>query len=203
MFLSVLSGQPSSAQGNFFSSWENRVRATSAKQPSWAVPVFTPTSGLVQLARVDVIRQYTSTRTTTWNYGGSKGFNLIPWYRTEVDINLPSYIQHNTPKAFDGAGDLSALLKYRVLAAERTARIIFDQCRNSGHCSNRKLQEWSVGWNDFTHYLSGQRLRQIRRPDGRIRVIAYRPHGDVGAAGELELSRSAEGGEDLLARDRV
>jgi len=117
MFLSGLSGQPSSAQRNFFSSWESRVRVTSAKQPSWAVPVFTPTSGLVQLARADVIRQYTSTHTTTWNYGGSKGFNLIPWYRTEVDINLPSYIQHNTPKVLDGAGDLSALLKYRVLAA--------------------------------------------------------------------------------------
>ena len=115
--LSVLSAQASFAQGNFFTSWENRVRVTSAKQPSWAVPVFTPSSGLVQLARADVIRQYTSTHTTTWNYGGSKGFNLIPWYRTEVDFNLPAYIQHNSPKALDGAGDLSVLLKYRVSAA--------------------------------------------------------------------------------------
>lgn len=116
-FLAVLRDQASYAQSNFFTSWENRVRATSAKQPSWAVPVFTPTSGLVQLVRADVIRQYTSTHTTTLNYGGSKGFNLIPWYRTEVDLNLPAYIQHNSPSALDGASDLSVLLKYRVLAA--------------------------------------------------------------------------------------
>jgi hypothetical protein len=71
----------------------------------------------VQLARTDMIRQYTATHTTTWNYGGSKGFNIIPWYKTEVDFNVPPYVQHNTPKAVDGAGDLSVLLKYRVLAA--------------------------------------------------------------------------------------
>jgi hypothetical protein len=95
----------------------NRVRTTSAQQPSWAVPVFTPSSGLVQLARADMIRQSTSAHTTTWNYGCSKGFSLIPWYKTEIDINTPPYIQHNTPTALDGAGDLSFLLKYRVLAA--------------------------------------------------------------------------------------
>lgn len=117
IFMSVLSARASSAQSNFFTSWETRVRATSAKQPSWAVPVFTPTSGLVQLARADFIRQYTSTHTTTWNYGGGKGVNLIPWYRTEVDLNLPAYIQHNSPKTLDGAGDLSLQLKYRFWAA--------------------------------------------------------------------------------------
>lgn len=104
------------AQMKFFTSWEDRVRATSAQQPAWPVPVVTPSSGLVQLARFDIVRQYTSTHTTTWNFGNSKGFNLIPWYKTELDVNLPSYIEHNTPKAQDGAGDVSMLLKYRVLA---------------------------------------------------------------------------------------
>src|ERR1035438_5985051 len=97
------------AQSGFFHSWEDRVRSTSAQQPAWAVPVFTASSGLVQLARTDMIRQYTPTHTTTWNYDGSKGFNLIPWYKTEIDINMPPYIQHNNPKVFDGAGDLSFL----------------------------------------------------------------------------------------------
>ncbi len=105
------------AQGRFLSSWEDRVRSTTAKQPSWAVPVFTPSSGLVQLLRTDEIRQYTPTHTTTWNYGGSKGFSLIPWYEMELDINPPPYIQHNNPKVADGAGDLSFVLKYRILAA--------------------------------------------------------------------------------------
>ncbi len=105
------------AQAGFFESWEARVRDTAARQPGWVVPVFTPSSGLVQLVRTDLIRQTTPTLTTTWNYGGSKGFNLIPWYRTEIDFNAPPYIQHNTPKVLDGAGDVSFLLKYRVLAA--------------------------------------------------------------------------------------
>jgi hypothetical protein len=105
------------AQEQFFSAWEQRVRVTSSQQPSWAVPVFTPSSGLVQLMRADMIHQYTPTRTTTWNYGGSKGFNLIPWYKTELDINPPPYIQHNASNTADGAGDFSMLLKYRILAA--------------------------------------------------------------------------------------
>jgi hypothetical protein len=113
----LLSTSAAVAQNNFFSKWEDRVRSTSSQQPSWAVPVFTPSSGLVQLARADMIRQITSTHTITWNYDGSKGFNLIPWYKTEFDVNLPPYIQHNVATAKDGAGDLSMLLKYRVAAA--------------------------------------------------------------------------------------
>lgn len=105
---------------NFLTSWENRVRATSAQQPTWAVPVFTPSSGLVQLARFDAIRQITPALTQTWNYGGSKGFSTIPWYKTEIDVNAPPYIQHNNPKVLDGAGDASFLAKYRFLSAPDT-----------------------------------------------------------------------------------
>jgi hypothetical protein len=104
------------AQAGFFTSWEGRVRKTVAEQPAWPVPVVTPSSGLVQLARFDAIRQITSTHTDTWIYGNSKGFDLIPWYKTEVDITLPSYIEHNS-KARDGAGDWLMLVKYRLLAA--------------------------------------------------------------------------------------
>lgn len=104
------------AQSRFFASWENRVRDTYQSQPAWPVPVVTPSSSLVQLARFDAVRQYTSTHITTWNFGNSKGFNLIPWCRTEVDVNLPPYLEHNTPQAKDGAGDFSLLLKYRMFA---------------------------------------------------------------------------------------
>lgn len=98
---------------NFFSRWENRVRATSAKQPSWPVPVISATPQLSQLVRADVVRQFTSTHFTTWNYGNSKGFQFIPYSNLEVDVNLPPYIQHNNPKAIDGAGDFSMVAKYR------------------------------------------------------------------------------------------
>jgi hypothetical protein len=108
---------PVSAQTNFFSNWENRVRSTSAAQPGWAVPVVTSSSGLVQLARFDVAHQYTSAHVSTWNYGFSKGFNFIPFYKTEVDVNLPPYITHDNPKVLDGAGDFSMALKFRPFAS--------------------------------------------------------------------------------------
>jgi hypothetical protein len=105
------------AQTGFFKAWEDRVRATSARQPAWPVPVVAPSSVIVQLARVDFVHQYTSTHTETWNYDNGKGVNLIPFARTEFDINLPAYIQHNTPKVPDGAGDFSVVAKYRMFAA--------------------------------------------------------------------------------------
>jgi hypothetical protein len=108
--------QTANAQSGFFSSWERRVNKTVSEQPAWPVPVATPPSGLVQLARFDAVRQITSSHTETWIYGNSKGFDLIPWYKTEVDITLPSYIEHNS-RARDGAGDWLMLAKYRFLAA--------------------------------------------------------------------------------------
>ena len=105
------------AQRSFVKSWEKRVRATSSQQPGWAVPVFAPSSGLVQLIRFDAVRQFTPTHTTTWNIDGGKGFNFIPWYKTELDINLPPFILHNVKGNVDGPGDFSMLLKYRFLGA--------------------------------------------------------------------------------------
>ena len=104
------------AQDGFFHQWENRVRETTAGQPPWPVPLFAPTSTISQLFRYDVVRQVTPTGTDTWNFGFSKGFNLIPWYSTEVDINLPPYIQHNST-AIDGFGDFSMVMKYRIASA--------------------------------------------------------------------------------------
>ena len=104
-----------SAQSSFFHAWEDRVRATSAQQPGWPVPVIAPSSVIVQLARVDFVRQYTSTHSVTWNYDNGKGVNFIPLPRTEVDINLPPYIQHNS-SVKDGTGDLSFVAKYRMFA---------------------------------------------------------------------------------------
>lgn len=103
-------------QRSFFSAWEHRVRVTSSQQPAWPVPVFAPSSGLVQLVRFDAIRQYTPARATVWNFDGGKGFNLIPWYKTEVDINLPPFLEHSAPSSIDGPGDFSLLAKYRVIA---------------------------------------------------------------------------------------
>jgi hypothetical protein len=83
------------------------------QQPPWPVPLFAPTPLVTQLFRYDTVRQITPAGADTWNYGFSKGFALVPWYRTEVDINLPPYIEHNS-KAKDGFGDFSTSVRYRV-----------------------------------------------------------------------------------------
>ena len=46
----------------------------------------------------DFTRQITPTLTTTWNYGASRGLNLIPGFNSEVDVYYAPYLQHNTPK---------------------------------------------------------------------------------------------------------
>ena len=71
----------------------------------------------MQLARFDAVREITSTHAETWIYGNSKGLDIIPWYKTELDVALPSYIEHNST-SHDGAGDWSMLLKYRFLASD-------------------------------------------------------------------------------------
>ncbi|MBZ5678970.1 MAG: transporter [Acidobacteriia bacterium] len=112
----LLAASSLSAQEGFISGWENRVRSTLAEQPAWPVPLFAPSSGLTQLFRYDLVRQITPSETTTWNYGFSKGVNLVPWYKTELDILVPPYIQHNST-AKDGFGDFSMVLKYRLASA--------------------------------------------------------------------------------------
>ena len=116
------SSAPVAAQdgpGGFFTNWEDRVRATLAQQPSWPIPLVTASSGLLQVARIDVVRQIATAGTDTWIYDNSKGVSLVPWYRVEFDALAPPYIQHNS-KAEDGFGDFSMLLKYRMAAGNET-----------------------------------------------------------------------------------
>jgi len=128
IFLAVCAGL--SAQDNFgtkpdsetsqqetvFKSWEQRTTGTQAKQPAWPPPLITTFVGLIQVERVDFVRQTASSLVQTWNLDGSKGLNLIPFANTEVDTNLPGYFLHNEPAVKNGAGDMSFVLKYRFLA---------------------------------------------------------------------------------------
>jgi hypothetical protein len=108
----------SNANRNFLDRWQARVSATQSQQPNWAVPLVTTTTGLIQVARTDMVRQIAPALTTTWNLDSSKGVNLIPWANTEVAVNLPPYLEHNS-KAKDGFGDFSFLGKYRILSGSR------------------------------------------------------------------------------------
>ena len=71
---------------------------------------------LIQVFRADFTRQITPTQTSTWNYGASRGLNLIPGFNSEVDVYYAPYLQHNTPKVKDGFGDVGFLYKYRILS---------------------------------------------------------------------------------------
>jgi hypothetical protein len=106
-------GSASAAPSGFFNQWLARTSATQAKQPGWAVPLITTTTGLIQVVRTDVVRQIAPARTITWNFDNSKGLNLVPWANTEIAVNLPPYIRHNST-AQDGFGDMSFLGKYRI-----------------------------------------------------------------------------------------
>jgi len=107
------SGAANTAPGGFFSRWMARTSATQAKQPGWAVPLVTTYTGLIQVARTDVVRQIAPAGTETWNIDNSKGLNLVPWANTELVVDLPPYIKHNST-AVDGWGDFSFLAKYRI-----------------------------------------------------------------------------------------
>lgn len=109
----VTSSTGNTAPDGFFNHWQARTSVTQAKQPAWAVPVITSYTGLIQVARTDIVHQITPTRTDTWNLDNSKGLNLVPWANTELAIDLPPFIKHNST-ATDGFGDFSFLAKYRI-----------------------------------------------------------------------------------------
>lgn len=116
VFLVATTGS-SLSQDNFFSQWEARAGATQARQPSWPPPLVAPYPMLIQVFRADFTRQITPTGTSAWNYGTSRGLNLIPGFNSEFDFYYPPYLQHNTPKTKDGFGDVGFLYKYRILSA--------------------------------------------------------------------------------------
>lgn len=105
-----------SAQNTFISKWERRASQTQARQPAWSVPLIAPYPMLIQVFRADFTRQITPAQTDTWNYGASRGLNLIPGFNSEFDFYYPPYIQHNAKGAKDGFGDVGFLYKYRIFS---------------------------------------------------------------------------------------
>lgn len=105
------------AQDGYFSDWFKRVDKTQAEQPHWITPLATTTPRLEEEFRYDQLWQVNSAGVTTDNYDGGKGLELIPFEKVEVIFNLPPYLVHNNPAVRDGWGDVSFLVKYRLLAS--------------------------------------------------------------------------------------
>ena len=116
IILAVCAAASLNAQDGFVAKWQKRASETQSKQPSWSVPLVAPYPMLIQVFRSDFTRQITPARTSTWNYGASRGLNLIPGFNSEFDFYYPPYIQHNST-AKDGFGDVGFLYKYRFLSA--------------------------------------------------------------------------------------
>ena len=109
---------PPSSRDNFFDRWFSMLAATQAEQPHWITPVVTVTPRLEQEFRYDISRQVQPNGTTVLdNYGGSKGLEIIPASHFELLINPPPYTVRSFNGVPDGWGDVSFLLKYRILAA--------------------------------------------------------------------------------------
>jgi hypothetical protein len=104
------------AQNSFIANWQARATRAQSEQPHWVTPLATVTPRLEQEFRADFLRETTPTHATTWIYDNGKGLELIPVDRVELLFNLPPCVTHSTPASKDGAGDVSFLGKYRIVA---------------------------------------------------------------------------------------
>jgi len=102
-----------SGQTSFLERYQARVSATQAEQPHWVTPLVTVTPRLEQEIRTDFVHQYNPKRFAIWNYGNSKGLELIPERHTEIIVNVPPFFNRSNG-ASDGFGDISFLAKERI-----------------------------------------------------------------------------------------
>ena len=100
-------------QSTFIERYQARVSATQAEQPHWVTPLITVTPRLEQEIRTDFVHQYNPKRFAIWNYGNSKGLELIPERHTEIIVNVPPFFSRSNG-ASDGFGDISFLAKERI-----------------------------------------------------------------------------------------
>ena len=106
------------AQINPFAALQRRASAAQFRQPAWPAPLNQPYPMLIQLYRFDSSRQISSSGTFNWNYGGSKGLNIIPGFNSEFDFYPSSYFEHNSA-AKDGFGDPMFAYKYRITSGNQ------------------------------------------------------------------------------------
>lgn len=64
--------------------------------------------------RTDFVRQSISGGQQTWNYGNTKGLQIVPFRRVELRFSPPPFITHTNPKSEDGFGDVAFRAKVRL-----------------------------------------------------------------------------------------
>ena len=112
-------GQTASKTGaSFLTRYQSRVSATQSQQPHWVTPLVTVTPRLEQEVRTDFVMQSVASSYRNWNYGNSKGLELIPERHTELILSVPPFFNHGAPHSRDGFGDVSFLLKERIFSRD-------------------------------------------------------------------------------------
>ena len=87
--LAASAALPAIAQQSFLENWQARATATQNAQPHWVTPLVTVTPRLEQEFRTDFVHYHNNSGKEIWNYGNSKGLELIPEKHTELIFNLP------------------------------------------------------------------------------------------------------------------
>jgi hypothetical protein len=118
----LLNGQQPTGQpepDTFIGRWQAqaqaRATATQSRQPHWVTPLVTVTPRLEQEIRTDFVHYYNNSGHHIWNYGNSKGLELIPEKHTELIFNAPPFFDRSNGEQ-DGFGDVSFLMKERFYA---------------------------------------------------------------------------------------
>jgi hypothetical protein len=112
--LFVVGTGPAAAQGGWFKVYEARLAATQTEQPHWATPLVTTPPRLEEDFRADFARQSLAAGQQSWNYGSTKGLQLVPFRRIEFRLSPPPFITHTNPRVEDGFGDPAFRIKYRA-----------------------------------------------------------------------------------------
>lgn len=112
LLLAVLALVPPARAQDWVTSWLDMVARSQAEQPRWTTPLVTSSAKLDQRFRYDIIHSQTSTG-DIWNFGNSKGLDLVVAPRVEIILAVPPYFSRENPGK-DGYGDASFQLKYRI-----------------------------------------------------------------------------------------
>lgn len=112
--LVVLGTAPAHGQDGWFKAYEARLASTLAAQPHWATPLVTTNPRVEEDIRTDFARQSLAGRHSSWNYGGTKGLQIVPLRWVELRFSPPPFITHTNPKLEDGFGDVAFRAKMRL-----------------------------------------------------------------------------------------
>lgn len=104
------------AVSSFIAKWQARATAAQDEQPHWLTPLVTVSPKVDQAVRSDFVRQTNTKGYNTWNYGFSRGLELIPARHIQLLFTPPPFFNHSQPGVKDGFGDPLMLMKYRFFA---------------------------------------------------------------------------------------